>query len=123
MQYISVALYGVEVPIVDRCLQQIGGLDWLIDLSLTCQGGDMRLLHAQLTALSAYQVNRDGSGSTLMELQHLVNLQRRNILTITGEDNLADGSSVPPNLQCLYMSIGLPTPGLIGLDNLHQVTA
>lgn len=117
LRSISLVMMNLETAMVDRCLQQLGTLKKLTTLTLVSAGGDMQMLPVQLESLCLYYI--DQGPSTLLDLQHLVKLQQ---LTVFGQADLAEGSSLPQYLQSMQLDAAMPLGGLVGLHNLHQVT-
>lgn len=124
LQEVSVSLRKDNRTVVDSCLRQIGTLQKLTYLALTCESGNMRLLPLSLKRLSLSSfpssAQSDHPNEPSMDLQHLVKVQQ---LRVGSSTSLAEGSSLPPSLQNLEVIAPLPAGGLIGWDSLHQVTS
>lgn len=129
LRRVCFSMEGSTTPIMDSCLQQLGSLKQLTTLRLADMplGGNMQLLPTQLQDLALNYMellpeghaNDDNVPSTLLDLQHLTCLRT----LFVGAEQLADGSSVPPNLQGLHLAVRWPAGGLDGVTDLHQVTS
>lgn len=86
-------------------MDQIGRLKRLtwLDMHDIVYAGDMRLLPVQLQQLRLEYMDSGFADSILVDWQHLVSLQHLELES----PQLADGSSVPPNLQSLVLRAGL----------------
>lgn len=110
---------------VNNCLREVGRLRGLTQLQLADvpdDGCDMQLLPANLQLLDlTYEGYEEvtSMSQALVNLQHLTSLQH---LTIAAE-RLADGSSLPENLQSVGVCGQWAANGLLGISSLHQVTS
>lgn len=121
----------VPADTVNNRLQEVGRLCKLTQLELgdVPVGSDMQLLPDQLQLLNLtykgyHPVEEEDEELTdwsqaVVNLQHMTALQHLSIKAVT----LADGSSLPPDLQLLELHGQWAADGLLGVSSLHQVTS